>query len=581
MNISNIPLAQQLVGSCKAAGVKHIVISPGSRNAPLTLSFTEAPFFKCFSIVDERSAGFFAMGMAQQLQEPVVLVCTSGSAVLNYYPAIAEAFYSRIPLIVISADRPAYKVDIGDGQVIRQKGVYANHIGYSVSLRQDVSHATETYAQCNPDVDLSAWPRKQEQLAIENQDDIFQALQIAWQEKLPVHLNAPFEEPLYGLTSSDIDIPRWEIPAVEIIASDQIQAMSKKWQESSKKLVLIGSLAPGQINQSILEVLANDPSVLVLTETTANVQHPNFVCSIDSLLVPIEKSEERQRLSEAFRPDIVLSLGGMLVSKKIKALLRDFPPKSHWQVGHAKMDTFFALDTFIKGEASAFLESVTADYKKIPSDYRSFWLGRFKAHRSKRETYLKALEFSDFKVHAQIYDSIPEGFQLQLSNSSTIRYAQLFDQKAGVSIFCNRGTSGIEGSTSTAVGAAYVTKGPSVLVTGDLSFFYDSNAFWNAYVRPDFRVILINNGGGGIFRILPGDKTKNAFETYFETTHGHNAQSICQQFGFEYLEASNQQELGPALKKLYEPHKNPVLLEVSTPRIKNDKILLEYFDFLS
>ena len=138
MKYPKIPLAQTVVELCKAKNIKHIIISPGSRNAPLTLGFSTNKFFKCYSIVDERSAGFFALGIAQQIKCPVAILCTSGSAMLNYYPAISEAFYSDIPLIVLSADRPKHLINIGDGQTINQKHVFENHILYSAYLKLDL-----------------------------------------------------------------------------------------------------------------------------------------------------------------------------------------------------------------------------------------------------------------------------------------------------------------------------------------------------------------------------------------------------------------------------------------------------------
>src|SRR5690606_40570159 len=147
MKFSDKPLSQTLVALCREKGIEHIVISPGSRNAPLTLGFANDSYFKCFSIVDERAAAFFALGIAQQLQKPVALVCTSGSALLNYYPAVAEAFYSNIPLLVVSADRPTYRIDIGDGQTIRQNHVLERHVAHSTQLKQDPSHSPELFAK--------------------------------------------------------------------------------------------------------------------------------------------------------------------------------------------------------------------------------------------------------------------------------------------------------------------------------------------------------------------------------------------------------------------------------------------------
>ena len=198
MIYSDIPSAQQLVLTFQAKGIRNIVISPGSRNAPLTLSFAKQSYFNCYSIVDERCAGFFAMGMARQLQEPVAVLCTSGSAVLNYYPAVAEAYYSEVPLVVVSADRPAYKIDVGDGQTIRQTDIFQKHIGFSANLKQDVSHATEVMAQ----FDKTLLVHTQQEIQAYNQFEILKALEVAMVKRLPVHINVPFEEPLYGRTNN-------------------------------------------------------------------------------------------------------------------------------------------------------------------------------------------------------------------------------------------------------------------------------------------------------------------------------------------------------------------------------------------
>lgn len=199
MKYSSIPSAQSVVLHCKAKGIQDIVISPGSRNAPLTISFTEDSYFNCYSIVDERCATFFALGMAQQSQKPVAVLCTSGSALLNYYPGIAEAFYSNIPLVAISADRPLYKIDIGDGQTIRQDYVFERHIGFSANLKQDVGHASEKVRKYAPDyIENDDLVGTQKSIQAFNDCQLNQALNTVLNEKLPVHINVPFEEPLYN-----------------------------------------------------------------------------------------------------------------------------------------------------------------------------------------------------------------------------------------------------------------------------------------------------------------------------------------------------------------------------------------------
>lgn len=191
------------------------------------------------------------------------------------------------------------------------------------------------------------------------------------------------------------------------------------------------------------------------------------------------------------------------------------------------------------------------------------------------------IRFSDMLAFYHVANGLPQGCQLQLANSSTVRYMQLFDQKPSVSVYCNRGTSGIDGSTSTAVGAAVYNEAQTVLLTGDLSFFYDSNALWNKNIRNDFRIILVNNGGGGIFRILPGDKERENFELFYETTHKLDAENLCKMYGFEYQTVSDSEALQNSLGDFFGESSAPKVLEIKTPRILNDKILLGYFDFIS
>src|SRR5690554_5270355 len=241
MHYPQIPLAQSLIEIFRQKEIKHIIISPGSRNAPLTIGFASHPEFRCYSIADERSAGFFALGIAQQLQKPVAVVCTSGSALLNYYPALAEAFYSQIPLIVVSADRPLSKIDIGDGQTIRQQNVFQNHSLYNANLVEDASE--------------------------ENNRKIIEALDTSVRKKGPVHINIPFEEPLYE-TVSELSVK----PIVTQIQNshlthNNISEYVDVWNSSKKKLIVVGTNYPDQIDWGNIEKLANDPSVVVMTRS--------------------------------------------------------------------------------------------------------------------------------------------------------------------------------------------------------------------------------------------------------------------------------------------------------------------------
>ena len=546
MNYPKIPLAQTLIEICRLKGLEHIVISPGSRNAPLTIGFASHPDFKCYSIADERCAGFFAMGMAQQLQKPVAVVCTSGSALLNYYPAVAEAFYNQIPLVLISADRPHDKIDIGDGQTIRQENVYANHILYNANLTEEVSETNDFKIQ--------------------------EALHLAKTQFGPVHINIPFEEPLYEtVTELSVTPKLFEFEPVKdtkIIAEDFIET----WKTAKKKLVLIGGNYPNAIEQYFLDSLASNTSVVVMTEVTSNVHHSNFISNIDTVITPF-----RQEDFIAFQPDVLLTMGGMIVSKRIKAFLRNYQPKQHWHVDTLRAyDTYGCLSHHFKMAPNAFFRAVLNQEQYADSNYQSDFLKIRNERALAHQAYLETTAFSDLKVFETIFKLLPKNIQLQISNSSPIRYAQLFPVDSSIDVFCNRGTSGIDGSTTTAIGSAVIHEKPTIFITGDISFFYDSNALWNNYIPKNFKIILINNSGGGIFRILPGHQENETFNTFFETSHQLTAEHLAKMYQLEYLQADDLKSV-ESNWNLFLNAEKPVIFEIFTPEKLNNGVLLNYF----
>ena len=580
MIYSKIPLAQTVVQLCKAKQIQHIVLSPGSRNAPLTIGFTHDSYFKCYSIVDERCAAFFALGIAQQLQAPVAIVCTSGSALLNYFPAIAEAFYSNIPLIVLSADRPKYKVGIGDGQTINQKGVYGTHVAYAANLKDDIS-TNKTFTEAEKELPLykNLEHKLEKALGLQqsvqdyNEQEINKALNTALVEKLPIHINCPFNEPLYERVDSlSIKVNTLQTPIINPDFS-HFDQFKTDWQLASKKLVLVGVLEPNSIEEEYLNALAIDPSVLILTESTSNIYHEKTIPSIDKLIGALTEAEFK-----ALQPDLLITIGGLVVSKKIKQFLRSFTPKQHYHLGlHQANNTFYILNHWFKMPLSTFFSTWKPVYKPLDSNYQSFWLEQMASRRKHHVAYMAKIPFTDFKVFNSILKALPETIQIQSANSSIIRYLQLFDFKKTQHIYCNRGTSGIDGSTSTAIGAAITSITPTLCITGDLSFFYDSNALWNNYIPENFKIIIINNGGGGIFRILPGHKNTENFDTYFETKHQLDAQHLAKMFHFNYNKASNENELEQKLTVFFKTNNEPQLLEIFTPSHLNDDVLLNYF----
>ncbi len=549
MNYPKIPLAQSIIEICKAKGLTTIVISPGSRNAPLTIGFTNNPAFTCYSIADERCAAFFALGLAQQLQKPVAVVCTSGSALLNYYPALAEAFYNQIPFVVISADRPQDKIDIGDGQTIRQENVYANHSLYNANLAENTS--------------------------AENDFKIQEAIHMAISKKGPVHINAPFEEPLYE-TVENLSVKPSIIPfTTEVKKLNDIGAYVNQWNLAKKKLILIGGLDPNEMEQNILDTLATDSSVVVMTEVTSNVHHPNFITNIDTIITPFTDEDFK-----AFQPDVLITLGGMIVSKRIKAFLRKYKPTQHWHIDDLRAyDTFGCLTQHFEVTPNVFFNEFLSKIKKTESNYLQLALNLKKLRTKKTKEYLDNIPFCDFKAFEIVLPKLPKTSQLQISNSSAIRYAQLFEIDKNIKVFCNRGTSGIDGSTSTAIGAAVASGQETILITGDIGFLYDSNALWNNYIPKNFKIILLNNGGGGIFRILPGHQENETFNTFFETEHNLTAEYLAKMYHFEYEIVNTQKLLDERLKTFLEATQ-PIILEIFTPTKSNDVYLLDYFSHL-
>ena len=555
---SKHPLAQSIIQRCQAHNIKHIVISPGSRNAPLTIGFTANEFFECYSIVDERSAGFFALGIAQQLEQPVALVCTSGSALVNYYPAVVEAFYSRIPLVVISADRPYHLINIGDGQTITQPHVFRSHVLYEANLKEGIKKSFFKSFKYNDSL-------------------INKALEVAYTAKGPVHVNVRFSEPLYETIETDND----QVEVFKINKNESKVSLPcsiiKKWHTSKRKMILVGVNSPESVKQIYLDLIGEDPSIVVLTETTSNLHHSNFFPSIDQLITPLDATDY-----EALQPEILLTFGGMVVSKKIKTFLRSYAPKLHWHIDPVQAnDTFFCLTKHYKWSVNNFLKQlVITNESPVESLYFKTWNQVKKIRLEKHKDYVKSIPFCDFKVFDSVLKHIPSNSMVQSSNSSTIRYLQLFNLNSSLTVFCNRGTSGIDGSTSTAVGASCVSEKPTVFITGDLSFFYDSNALWNNYIPSNFRIIIINNRGGGIFRILPGNKNSENFSTFFETNHTLTAKSISEHYKFDYNSASSSEELDTKWPDFYAQSQRPKILEVFTPSLENDRILLSYFDFI-
>lgn len=531
----------------KQLGIEDIVISPGSRNGGLTMQFVNEPDFNCYSIVDERSAAFVALGMAQKTQKPVVVCCTSGSAAANYYPAVTEAFYQNIPMIVLTADRPATFTDLFDGQTIRQENLFEKHVFYSAQLIEDES-----------DESLTA-----------NFLKIKEAVQKAVINSGPVHINMPFSEPLYEFTEEKlIDFDQIGQPE---FAENKIDfdLLKKEYAQSAKVMVLVGQHIPDAVFNCLAAELSVFENMIILTETTSNICVDNVISQIDAVLRNIKSDQIPQ-----FQPDLLITLGQNVISKKIKQFLRENKPKFHWHVDPFwHPDTYFSLTQKVESTANRFLTEFLNQFETIKSDYRENWLQINRRNHQLQHEFMQDLPWTDLYVFKYIIQHFPEEYVVHYSNSAVIRYSQLFKHEKNNAVYCNRGTSGIDGSTSTAIGFAMKSEKPVVLVTGDISFFYDSNALWNNEIPKNFRIILVNNGGGNIFSIIPGPSTTNALEKFFETKHNLKASYLAEMFGFTYSEVRNMAEIKSAFETFYNDSDKPKLLEINTKEAPNAETL--------
>tara|TARA_B110000305_G_scaffold149009_1_gene165372 strand:+ start:5916 stop:7592 length:1677 start_codon:yes stop_codon:yes gene_type:complete len=555
MEISNKAVVQKIIEECLNFGVKHIVFSPGSRNAPFAISFDQNPIFKTHVIHDERSAAFYALGIAQTLQEPVVLCCTSGSAISNYFPAISESFYREQPLLVLSADRPKRLINKGHGQTIMQDGLFGKHIKQSASIEE-----------VNPDSFM------------ETAHSFFQELSTL--PLGPMHLNVHLEEPLYGLE-------KWKAEAVRkrvVDVNKNIKAFQLNQEEllkfSNKKiLVLCGQGSQDVSLKRTLIDFNKNSNVVVLNENTSGLNDPSFVNCIDRALNSIDNKSAKR-----YTPDIIITIGGAIVSKKIKAFFIKNAPKYHIAI-HPKeigTDLFLRRDAYYNCNASDFLSFLNKKATLLNTlNFKASWNQvDFQIKDSLSSYFNKQSNHTDLHAFNALYHTLPENCTLHLGNSSIVRYMQLFDPIKDIQYECNRGTSGIDGCTSTAVGCAIASPNRQhIFISGDISFIYDSNALWISPFPRNLKMIVIDNKGGGIFKIIDGSKTSKQLERYFEAKHEADASSIARGFGINVYEANQSHDYQEQLINFFQDE-HAQLLVLETDSTENPTDLHLFFKHL-
>lgn len=555
--ISNKRHVQDFIQLLVAKGLTHVIICPGSRNAPFSISLFEHPQIKSYSVVDERSAAFIALGMSQQLQKPVVIICTSGTASLNLAPAIAEAFYQRVPLLVVTADRPPEWIDQGEGQSIRQQSVFANYVKASYQIADDEAHNDLKWYNV----------RIMDEAMRTCTEDVFG----------PVHINFPLREKLYGT----VEDPQPQIkevlktPLRYSLDEGLKKELSDRISSAGKVLILAGQMLPDENLRQQLAKWASLPQVLVMTEAHSNLSHPLFVSTIDRLILSYDEQMQNELI-----PDLLITFGHNIISRKIKEYLRK-GNYDHWHIDHSGegLDTFKHLNKIIPLKPVDFLESIECT-ANAGSNYGKAFRLQNDIKRNAAGTFLNDVPFSDLKAFEIIYRRIPVGEHLQMGNSSVVRYILLMDSREDIKHFGNRGVAGIDGCTSTAVGAAFISNHSTTLITGDIAFFYDSNAFWNDMVSKGLKIIVINNGGGGIFRIIEGPKSTPSLEKFFETKHTRTTAPFAAMFGIDHFTAFDSPTLRSGLEQLYASN-GCAILEVMTGNCPNDDILKSYFQHLN
>ena len=567
MPYSNKENVNILTALLVAHGVKHAVVCPGSRNAPIVHNLNECPNITCHPVTDERSAGFYALGMAQIIRHPVAVCVTSGTALLNLLPAVAEAYYQHVPLVVISADRPVMWIDQQDGQTLPQLDALGRFVSKAVSLPEPSTDDERWY--CNRLVNEAL-------LCCQRHGGS------------PVHLNVPISEPLFTFNVPALPTERAirQVTATTDVA--HCQPLLADIQSAQRPMIVVGQLSNKEARRMALQLCELSTDVVVVYECLGMACHedaPRYPDSPTEGLFPlhIDKVLARMQQVEQYQPDVVVYLGGTLVSKRLKVFLRQSPAAKTWIVNEqgAIYDTFQNLTGVIEGAPYDVLEIILRyvrgekEKQRLPfeSGFRSRWATLIQQVQAQNEHFHPP--YSSFRAVKRFFETVSNKgrYILHAANSMSVRLVNHF---ASEYVFCNRGVNGIDGSLSTAAGCSLVTTQNVYCVIGDLSFFYDQNALWHN-LGGNFRVLLLNNGGGVIFKSLPGLKDSTAHQALISAQHHTTACGICQQNNVAYLSAHDEIELENNMNRFVNDNfDRPVVFEVFTSQQQDEQAMNDY-----
>ncbi len=553
---------------CSQKGLSHAILCPGSRCAPLTLAFSRHPDITTRSISDERSAAFIALGISQQTKVPAALLCTSGSAAYNFSPAVAEAFYQQVPLLVFTADRPKEWIDQFDGQTINQAGIYNSHCKKSFELPQDYQHP-DAHWHINRIVN--------------------EAINLAREfPPGPVHINTPFREPLYPSSSEAITFSTSlriieNLDCSKNLSDKEIEEIKNSLASFRKILIVAGQDDFNEILIKAVEKFARQNNAALAGDVISNFHSLALTNRLsDSFLAHCGES-----VKQSLRPELLLTFGKSVISKNLKTFLRQYHPQQHWhiQTSGPVVDTFQTLTKVIRSTPQHFFGSLVSEkalsnfetQKKV--NFVSLW--EAEEHRTERSVsnFFSSPLLSELAIVKELLRALPQRCNLHLANSMSVRYANFIGLEAGkkgIHVFANRGTSGIDGCTSTAVGHALTSDVPNFLITGDMAFFYDRNAFWNNYPIPNLRVIVLNNHGGIIFSMIDGPGNLPEQQEYFVTHQRLTAKNLAEEFGFDYLKLDHLKKIKNLFKDFMDFDGKTKILEIESDQQLNIEQFLKF-----
>lgn len=545
-------------------GVQHAVVCPGSRNAAIVHNLNACPDITCYPVTDERSAGFYALGLTQALQQPVVVCVTSGTALLNLAPAVAEAYYQQRPLVVVSADRPPQWIDQHDGQTLPQSDALGRFVVKAVTLPEVSASDAEERWYCNRLVNEAL-------------------LAVKAHSGNPVHINVPVSEPLFRFDVA-------ELPDERVIRQTV-------WRAAHSDLCMAGGLVEAFWKAKRPMVIIGQTDGLLPDRSCLLYQHAVVLHEVLSGDAGAELFDDVLRIAaddSLLCPDFVLYGGGTLVSKRLKAFLRNVSQAEFWEVssGGQLHDTFMHATGVVESDIVAvvrqlndFLDDDAADNSFYADTLgtiadTSAFVGRWKALLAVARSHVKRFSPSYSQMAAvKCFECrvamLAQRPFIHYGNSMAVRLANIYSRGF---VYCNRGVNGIEGSLSAAAGFSLAVPHTMVCcVLGDLSFFYDQNALWNRNLSGNLRILLLNNAGGGIFRQLPGLESSPALDELVAACHQTSAEGICQQNDVYYQQATNMEELKRGIELLLTAElSRPMLLEVFTDSEADNSVFREY-----